>query len=222
MRIDVYSDMVCPFCYLGSRHLELALEEFTGAEAGGPPDVEVVWRSYQLDPHAPAVSEQTTTSMLATKYGISEAEAIANQQQLTEAAASVGLDYHLAGTTVANTHDAHRITTLAREVGGDELAATWVRRVMRAYFTENRQIGDPDVLAALAGEIGLETGRVRTVLAGTEFADQVQTDAERARALGVQGVPFFVIDNRFGVSGAQPPEVLLAALRRATGEDDQR
>lgn len=211
MRIDVFSDMVCPFCYLGSRHLELALEQFDGA-----PEVEIHWRSYQLDPNAPATSDQTAAEMVAEKYGISPEQATASQESLTQAAAAVGLDYQLAGTLVGNTFDAHRLSHLADDLGGPALAGQWVRRVMRAHFTENRPIGDHEVLTDLAAEVGLDPQRSAAVLAGDEYADAVRADAEQASSLGIQGVPFFVFDNRIGVSGAQPPEVLLQALQQAS------
>lgn len=212
MRIDVFSDMVCPFCYLGSRHLELALEQFDGAG-----DVEVAWRSFQLDPTAPVTSDQTGAQMLAEKYGMDAEQVATNHRRLADAGASVGLDLRLGSAPITNTHDAHRLAHLARELGGEDLAGRWVRRVMLAYFTENQTVGDHAVLRELAEEVGLDAQRVAAVLEGEEFTDQVQADIGQAQATGIQGVPFFVIDGRLGVSGAQPPEVLLEALRRASG-----
>lgn len=210
MRIDVFSDMVCPFCYLGKRHLELALQDFEGAD-----QVEVRWRSFELDPDAPATSDQTTTEMIAAKYGVSTEQATSNQDRLAAAGAQVGLDYQFGGTTVANTFDAHRLSHLADSLGGPDLSQRWVDRVMRAYFTEGQKIGDHQVLTELSAEVGLDGERTAQVLASEEFGEQVRADEQRARAWGVRGVPHFVLNGRLAVSGAHPPEALLDALRQA-------
>lgn len=214
MLIDIFSDVVCPFCYLGKRHLELALADFEHRDG-----VIVVWHSFQLDASAPATSEQTTTEMLTTKYGITLEQARANQQRLTESAAAVGLDYRLDGTTVANTFDAHRLIHLAAE---DGRADAMVERLMSGYFTDNERIGDPDTLRRLAAEAGLDPERVSEVLSSQEYGAQVAADQSLARELGVQGVPFFVIDGTLAVSGAQPAQVLRSAIEQGWAAHTER
>lgn len=208
MKIDIWSDVVCPFCWLGKRHLEQALETFPHRE-----QVQIVWRSFQLDPTAPAVSDLTTPQMLASKYGMSLEQAQASQERLERQAASVGLEYHLATTPVTNTFDAHRLLHLAAAEGGDVDAV--MERFMRGYFTENLPVGDHEVLVRLATEAGLHGRRVREVLAGDEFGDAVRADEQQARAYGARGVPFFVLAGAVGVSGAQPVEVFERALQQA-------
>lgn len=207
MKIDIWSDVVCPFCWLGKRHLERALETFPHRD-----EVEVVWHSFQLDPTAPAVSDETTPRMLARKYGISLEQAQANQERLEQQAATVGLEYHLATTPVTNTFDAHRLLHLAAAEGDVDRV---MERFYRGYFTENLAVGDHGVLVRLATEAGLDGSRVREVLAGDEFADAVHADEQQARAYGARGVPFFVLGGVLGVSGAQPVEVFEQALRQA-------
>jgi predicted DsbA family dithiol-disulfide isomerase len=207
VKIDIWSDVVCPFCWLGKRHLEKALEGFTHRE-----QVELVWHSFQLDPTAPAVSAETTPEHLARKYGMTLEQARASQQRLEQQAATVGLEYHLETTLTGNTFDAHRLLHLAAAEGEVD---TVMERFMRGYFTENLAIGDHDVLVRLAVEAGLDEERVRQVLAGDEFARAVRDDAEQARAYGARGVPFFVLGGVLGVSGAQPVELFEQALQQA-------
>ncbi|MGE3621816.1 MAG: DsbA family oxidoreductase [Acidimicrobiia bacterium] len=207
MKIDVWSDLVCPFCYIGKRRLEGALAEFPHRD-----EVEVVWHSFQLDPSAPPVSEEPTAQMVARKYGIPLAQAEQNQRQLEAQAATVGLEYHLDRTRTGNTLDGHRLIHLAAEQG---LADAAHERFMRAYFTEGEPIGDRATLARLADEVGLPADRVRAVLDGDEYAEDVERDQARAHAYGARGVPFFVLADAVGVSGAQPHEVFVQALDQA-------
>jgi predicted DsbA family dithiol-disulfide isomerase len=206
MRIDVWSDIVCPFCYIGKRHLEGALAEF-----GREDEVDVVWHSFQLDPSAPRVSEVSDAELVSRKMGATVAQVEAMQRRLEQQAAAVGLEYHLGHTRSGNTLDAHRLVHLAGQHGRADQAH---ERFMRAYFTEGEAIGDPETLRRLAVEIGLPETRVREVLDGTEFTDAVLADQERARGLGASGVPFFVFAGAVGVSGAQPHDVFLEALER--------
>jgi predicted DsbA family dithiol-disulfide isomerase len=207
MKIDIWSDIVCPFCYIGKRHLEAALERFPHRD-----QVEVVWHSFQLDPTAPAVATEPSSQMLARKYGMPVEQARANQRALEQQAATVGLEYHLETTTTGNTFDIHRVIHLA---GAHGLADAAEERFMRAHFTDNETVSDPEVLVRLATEVGLDEARVRQVLAGEEFADAVRADIEQARAYGASGVPFFVLAEAVGVSGAQPVEVFTRALDQA-------
>ncbi|WP_228387025.1 DsbA family oxidoreductase [Ornithinicoccus halotolerans] len=213
VKIDIWSDVVCPFCYLGKRHLELALQRFEHRD-----EVEVVWHSFELDPHAPAEDERPTSRMLAEKYGMTLEQARANNARLEQQAAQVGLEYHLEQARRGNTFDAHRLLHLAREEGGQgELQ----ERLMRGYFTESLPVGDPATLVRLATEAGLEEGRVRAVLAGDEYAEAVRADEARARDYGATGVPFFVLAGRYGVSGAQPVELFERALAQSWADEQE-
>lgn len=210
MSVDVWSDVVCPWCCIGRAHLETALAQFEHAD-----DVVVTWRSFELDPNAATDQTITINEHLRRKYGISADEVAAMQENVTARAAQAGLEFHLDGTHPTNTFDAHRLLHLAREGGRQDALKG---RLFRAYFTEGERIGDPAVLAALAVEAGLDEAAVADVLATDRFADAVRADEEQARAYGVSGVPFYVIDERYGVAGAQPVEHLLAVLQQAWTE----
>jgi predicted DsbA family dithiol-disulfide isomerase len=207
MQIEIWSDVVCPWCYLGKRRFEKALAEFPHRD-----EVTIVHRSFQLDPSAPTDHTVETATMLATKYGMPPAQVDQVQREMTERAAADGLDYHLDGQRSGNTVDAHRLVHLAAEHGRqDEL----VERLYRAYFTEQRSVFDADSLRAVAVEAGLDPIEVGGVLNGDAYSDAVEADIEQARAYGITGVPFYVIDGRYGVSGAQPVEVFSQALEQA-------
>ena len=174
--------------------------------------MDVEWRSYELDPTTPKRVELSMDEVLARKYGMSTEQAVAANRQMTELAAKVGLEYHLDQVQIGNTFDAHRLIHLA---AGSGKAGELKERLLRAYFTEGQAIGDPAVLAGLAAEVGLDPVRVSAVLDGDEFAAEVRADEARAMELGSTGVPFFVFDERLGIPGAQPPDVLLRLLNRA-------
>lgn len=207
MLVEIWSDVVCPWCYVGKRNLEAALAEFPHAD-----EVTIAWRSFELDPTTPKRVELSMDEVLARKYGMSPEQATDANRRMTELAASVGLDYHLDQVQIGNTFDAHRLLHLAADEG---LGGALKERLLRAYFTEGRAISDPDVLSALAADVGMDGARVADVLAGDEFAAEVRADEARAMELGSTGVPFFVFDERLGVPGAQPPDVLLRLLNRA-------
>ena len=207
MKVEIWSDIVCPWCYIGKRRFEGALARFAHRD-----QVEVVWRSFELDPKAPQVRTGDMVSLLASKYGRSLAQAQAMIDQVTATAAKDGLKYDLAATHGGNTFDAHRVLHLAAEHG---LQGAAKERFLAAYFTEGRSIGDHETLTALATEVGLDATETRRVLESDRFATEVRNDEREAARLGVQGVPFFVMDRKFGVSGAQPVEALLAALDQA-------
>jgi predicted DsbA family dithiol-disulfide isomerase len=202
--IEIWSDVVCPWCYIGKRRFENALERFEHSD-----DVTVTWRSFELDPSAERNPEGSGAERLAAKYGMSVEEATARQQQITQLAAGDGLEYHLDTARGGNTFDAHRLIQLGREAGVQDAVK---ERLMRGYFTEGEPIGDPEALARMAVEAGLAPEAVRAVLAGDAFADAVREDEEQARRMGIQGVPFFVLGRRYGISGAQPADALLEAL----------
>jgi len=206
MEVEVWSDVACPWCYVGKRHLEEALTGFEGAD-----DVQVTWRSFELDPTAPRVRDQDAVTLLAAKYGRSHEEAEAMVQSMRETGAKDGLDLRFDIARSGNTFDAHRLLHLAAAHGIQDAVK---ERFMRAYQTEGEAIGEPDVLQRLAVDAGLPADEVREVLATERFAEEVRADEAQAVEFGIRGVPFFVVDRRVAVSGAQPPEVLLQLLKQ--------
>lgn len=208
MKIEVWADVVCPWCYIGKRRLQSAL-----AERGIADEVEIVHRAFQLDPTA-STTTAPTIDHLAAKYGVSRDEALAMMSNVTEVAAGEGLDYHLDRTMTGNTRNAHRLVLWAQEQ--DPVAAQRLLEAMySAYFEQGRGVFSTDDLVALAAESGLEADAAREMLAGSAYLDQVVEDQVLARTFGANGVPFFVIDRAYGVSGAQPVEVFLNAIDQA-------
>lgn len=205
MQIQVWSDIVCPWCYIGKRRLEAALARFEHRD-----QVEVVWRSFQLDSEAPQAYGTTVNEHLARKYGTSLEQAAAMSERVTQVAADEGLDFRFDIAHSGNTFDAHRLVHFAATQGLQDVTK---ERLMKAYFTEGAAIGDHETLVSLATELGLDEAEVRAVLQGGAYSSEVQADLQQARRLGINGVPFFVIDNQYGVSGAQPAEVLLEVLQ---------
>jgi predicted DsbA family dithiol-disulfide isomerase len=207
MQIEVWSDVVCPWCYIGKRRLETALERFPHRD-----QVEVVWRSFQLDPSIPEGETFPTLPALAAKYGRSVEEMRAMQAHVEEVAAGEGLEYHLADGVSGNTLLAHELLHLAAGQGkGPEMK----ERLLHAHFEEGRSVFDVDSLVPLAAEVGLDEAEVRAALADRRYLPAVREDAATAQALGATGVPFFVVDRRYGAAGAQPAELLLQILERA-------
>jgi len=210
MRIEIWSDVVCPWCYIGKRRLERALEVFPHADS-----VEVVYRSFELDPTAPEVGHESVAEMLGRKYGGGDANGRRMMARVEEIAAEVGLRFDYAHATHSSTVDAHRLLHLALEQGRQpELKEAF----LAAFFTRGESMGDHAVLREVAVGAGLDRARVDEVLAGEEYAGAVQADIDQAHAYGVTGVPFFVVDGRYGVSGAQPTEVFTQLLDRAWSE----
>ena len=207
MKIEIWSDVVCPWCYIGKRRFEAALARFDGRGA-----VEVLWRSFELDPNAPRRQEGSLEEMLANKYGVTPEQAQAMNARVTKLAAQEGLDYHLDQAQRGNTFDAHRLLHLAAAHGRQGEVK---ERLLHAYFTEGRSISEVEALVAIGREAGLPADEVRTMLASDRYAADVRTDEQRAAAFGIRGVPFFVIDEQFGISGAQETDVFLSALEQA-------
>ena len=205
MRVDIWSDLVCPWCYLGKRRFDKALSILS-------PDasIEVVHRSFQLDPSLRMGQSLPVRDMLMRKYRMTEAEVVASQDRLESLAAAEGLEYHLAESRTGNTMDAHRLVHLGHERGIQDLV---IERLYRAHFTENRSLFDSASLTALGAEAGLDD--VEAFLRTRRYEDAVIADHRQAHELGVRGVPFFLIDGRYGVSGAQSTEVFSQALARA-------
>jgi predicted DsbA family dithiol-disulfide isomerase len=209
MLVEIWSDVICPWCYVGKRRFEHALALFDRRD-----DVDVIWRSFELDPNAP--SEPTPLAdRIASKFNVSHAEAVAMNERMTETAAGVGLQFRLDKAISGNTLDAHRVIHLAASQG---LQAEADERIKESYFAEGRPISDRESLTELAASVGLDAGETRAMLESDGFIEEVREDEQTAAAFGINGVPFFVFDRRLGVSGAQPPEVLLGALQEAAGE----
>jgi predicted DsbA family dithiol-disulfide isomerase len=216
LRIDIWSDIVCPWCYVGKRHLEEALARFPHKD-----DIAIVWRAFELDPEAPRVHDgsQSYAERLAKKYGTRPPQAQAMIDRMVDTGARDGIEFRFDRARPGNTFDAHRLLHFAHEHGKqDELK----ERMLHAYMTEGRAIGDRDVLVAVAREAGLDEQEARAVLDSDRYAAEVRHDEAQARELGISGVPFFVVGERFGVSGAQPADVLLGAIERAWTEHHQR
>ena len=210
MRVEIWSDIACPWCYVGKRRFESALRQFEHAG-----DVDVVWRSFELDPNAPRTHAEPQDELLAKKYGMPLERARQMNERMTGEAQKEGLSFHLDRVRVGNTFDAHRLVHLAAAAGK---ADAMKERLMYAYFTDGDAIGDPATLARLAGDVGLDPVQVGETLASNAYAADVRSDEARAHAFGISGVPFFAIDERYGVSGAQTADVLLGALRQAYEE----
>ena len=208
LRVDIWSDIVCPWCYIGKRKFEAALTEL-----GDAVPVDVTYHAYQLDPTAPPGSAQPVPEMYARKFGGPE---VARQmiERVTGIAASVGLEFRLDIAQRANTLLAHRLVWRAAQPGSPVPQAAMKERLMRAYFTEGANVGDPDTLARLAGELGLDEEHTRGWLAGDAGVAEVAADIEQAGEYGITAVPTYVVNGQWAVPGAQEPETFVSALRR--------
>jgi predicted DsbA family dithiol-disulfide isomerase len=204
--VDIWSDIACPWCYIGKRRFEAALAEFEHRD-----EVRVSWRSFELDPDAPHEHEGDRAARLAEKYGMTIEQAHEAGRQITDVAAGEGLDFRFDIARSGNTFDAHRLVHLAAEHG---LQDAMKERLLRAYFTEGELVSDHDTLVRLAVEVGLAEDEVRAMLASERYAEEVRGDELLAGQLGIRAVPTFVVDRRLGTSGAQDPGALLDLLRR--------
>lgn len=207
MQIEVWSDVACPWCYIGKRRLEAALARFDHRD-----EVTVTWRAFELDPSAPAERPGAYVDLLAGKYGTSRQQAQVMIDTMRDTARGEGLDFRFDRSRPGNTFDAHRLIHLAGERGVQDAVK---ERLLAAYLTEGASVADQATLVRLAGEAGLDPREVETVLASGAYAGEVRAEEAEAMELGISGVPFFVIDRRFAVPGAQSPDVLLATLERA-------
>jgi predicted DsbA family dithiol-disulfide isomerase len=206
VEIEIWSDVACPWCYVGKRRFEAALARFEHAD-----DVRVVWRSFELDPEAPAERGGDRAEHLAAKYGMSVEQARQAERQMTETAAGDGLDFRFDIARAGNTFDAHRVVHLADKHGlGDAMK----ERLLLAYFSQGELVSDHETLHRLAVEVGVPADEVAEVLATNGYADEVREDERTARGLGISAVPTFVVDRALGASGAQPPDALLGLLRQ--------
>jgi predicted DsbA family dithiol-disulfide isomerase len=206
VKVEIWSDIACPWCYIGKRRFEAALARFEHAD-----EVEVVWRSFELDPSAPLERTGDRAERLARKYGMTVARAREIGQQMTQTGAADGIEFHFDSVRSGNTFDGHRLVHLAGEHG---LAGATKERLLRANFSEGKVVGDAETLAELGAEVGLDAGEIRAALAGERYADDVRDDEHTAARLGITAVPTFVVDRTLGTSGAHPPEILLELLRQ--------
>jgi predicted DsbA family dithiol-disulfide isomerase len=211
MQVEIWSDIGCPWCYIGRRRFEKALAQFEHAAA-----VEVTWRSFELDPNAPRENAGSINDLLMHKYRLSRQQVESMQAQVTLLAVQEGLEFRMDLVQPVNTFDAHRLLHLAASHG---LQSEMKERLQRAYFSEGRQVSDHETLVLLAVETGLDAAETRRVLEDPNaYAGEVRADLRKARLLGINGVPFFVLAGKYGVSGAQPTQLLLDALNNAWEE----
>ncbi|MEB1807053.1 MAG: DsbA family oxidoreductase [Bacillaceae bacterium] len=214
MKIEVWSDYVCPFCYIGKRHLESALDNFSHRD-----EVEVKFKSYELDPHASRDTNESMYEILSKKYGMSVEEAKKMTDGVAAQAKTVGLDFDFDQMIRTNTLDAHRLAKFAESKGKDKEVA---EDLLKAYFIEAKHIGDHTTLKELAINAGLDVNEVKEVLNSNAFEDEVRADEAKAKNIGVQGVPFFVINDKYAISGAQPTETFLNALQKVWEEENKK
>lgn len=213
MKIEIWSDLVCPFCYIGKRKLENALEVFSARE-----HVEIVWRSFQLDPGMEYISGQSVHEYLGKRKGGTTADGKRMNNQMAAMAKEVGLEFDFDNAIITNTFHAHRLLHLAKEKG---LQTSMKERLFKAYYTEGKNIGDFGTLTQLAAEIGLNPTEVAQVLQTASFAAEVRADQYDAQQLGANGVPFLVFNNKYAVSGAQPTEVFARLLQEVWNDENQ-
>lgn len=210
LKIEIWSDVMCPFCYIGKRRIEQALADFPHNES-----VEIEWKSYQLDPEAPKNSPLDSYDYLANRYGKDRTWSIETHNQVTEQAKLDGLEYRFDRSVVANSFDAHRLSHFAKSKGkGNELEEL----IFKAYFTDGKNVSDLEMLVELGKSVGLDENELRTVLESDQYSDEVKIDIHEANQIGVRGVPFFVFDSKYAVSGAQPREAFDQTLAKAWEE----
>ena len=207
MQVEIWSDIICPFCYIGKRKFEAALEKFPKKN-----EVEIIWKSYQLDPTIKAQPDKDIYTYLAEAKGQSLDWSVKMHENVVNMAKSVGLEYNFDKAVIANSFDAHRLIQFAKKHGlGDAIE----EKLFKAYFTEGKNFADHEILAQLGEEIGLNREEILKLLSGDSLADNVRLDIEEGMRLGLRGVPFFVFNRKVGVAGAQDSEIFLQALNEA-------
>jgi predicted DsbA family dithiol-disulfide isomerase len=210
MQVEIWSDVICPWCYIGKRRFEMALANFAQKES-----VTVIWRSFELDPKSPQQYPVSLEEMLARKYNVSLQEAASMNARVSGLAQEIGLNYQLSKARPGNTFDAHR---LLHFVTSRQLGDKATERIMQAYFSESLAIGDRAALAKLATEFGIDESETLAMLESDAYSSEVREDEARAAKYGISGVPFFVINEKVGISGAQPVETFAQALEQAAAE----
>ena len=211
MKVEIWSDIFCPFCYIGKRKFELALKEFDKKE-----EVEVRYRSFELNPNAAKSYDKNIHEIIASKYGISYEEAKLNNDNIVKQAKDLGLEYNFDNLVVTNSFDAHRMIHFADKYGKME---EMTEALFKAYFTDSKNVSDIDTLANLVSSIGLDKDEAISVLNSNDYKDSVRNDEEMARNYGISSVPFFIFNDKFSVSGAQPTEIFLMALNKAMEDE---
>lgn len=210
MKVEVWSDIMCPFCYIGKRNYEAGLKQFTDSN-----NIEIVWKSFQLDPNIPNEVSENVYQYLADRKGMSYEQSVQMHESVVATAKKAGLDYNFDKAVIANSFNAHRMIQLAKTKGLGDAAE---ERLFYAYFTEGKNFGSSEVLIELGKDIGLTEAEVKTALTDDTYAYKVRQDVEEAQQLGVRGVPFFVFDRKYAISGAQPPEAFLETLEKSFSE----
>jgi predicted DsbA family dithiol-disulfide isomerase len=206
MKVEIWSDIVCPFCYIGKRKFEKALETFDAKE-----QVEIEWRSFQLDPEMDNVEGKSIHAYLAERKGCSLEEATQMNETMANMAKEVGLEYNFDNAIINNTLNAHRVIHFAKTKG---LQSEMKERLFHAYYTEGKDIADVLTLAQLANELGLDSNEIKAMLSTDTFVNEVQLDQYYAQQVGARGVPFFVFNNKYAVSGAQPTGVFKEVIEK--------
>jgi protein disulfide-isomerase len=211
MKIEIWSDIMCPFCYIGKRHFELALKELDFED-----ELEIEWKSFQLDPTIPKMENHVNAyQYLADAKGISVEESKAMHDNVVASAKSVGLTYNFDKAIVANSFDAHRLIQFAKTIGKGDLAE---EALFQAYFTDGIDMANIDSLKVIGLKIGLADSDLNRILHSDEYSYDVSQDIQEGQNLGLRGVPFFVIDRKFGISGAQPVEIFVETLKKAKSD----
>ncbi|MFE4835029.1 DsbA family oxidoreductase [Arthrobacter sp. NPDC056691] len=210
MKIEIWSDVACPWCYIGKRRFETALAEFPHRD-----QVEVQWRSYQLDPGVPEHYDGTELDYLSKRKGMAASQVTQMFEQVAAQAKGEGLNYRFDAVVVANSFTAHRLIHLAAAHGKQDAAK---ERLLSDHFEHGKDIGSPDYLTSVGSDLGLDAGDVAELFSSDKYADDVRNDFAEARALGISGVPFFVIDRKYGLSGARPAASFTMALEQAWQE----
>jgi protein disulfide-isomerase len=207
LKIEIWSDVMCPFCYIGKRKIENAINDFPNKEK-----VEIEWKSFQLDPTTKSQPGKSTYDYLAEKYGRDRQWSLEMHENVTNQAKAEGLEYNFDTAIIANSFDAHRLSHLAKKYGkGNELEEL----IFKAYFTEGKDVSEIETLVNLGKNVGLDEIEIRNMLASKQFKEAVQNDIIEAQQIGVRGVPFFVLDRKYAISGAQSEEVFSETLEKA-------
>ncbi len=210
MKVEIWSDVMCPFCYIGKRNFETALEQFADKQ-----HIEVIWKSYQLDPSIPEVAKESYAEYLVIRKGMSKEQVEGTLANVTNSAKQVGLEYNFDKSVMVNSLSAHKLLQFAKTKNlGNEAEEV----LFRAFFTDGKNIADLATLTELGKEIGLEESEIQTAFTDEKYAALVNADIQEARQIGVQGVPFFVLDRKYAVSGAQPAQAFTQNLEKAFAE----
>ncbi|WP_353856494.1 DsbA family oxidoreductase [Bacillus sp. Bos-x628] len=210
MKVQIWSDVACPFCYIGKKQLEAALEQFPQRD-----QVEVEFKSFELDPHAPKQVDYDVHDMLVKKYGMSRSQAIAMNEQVKQVGKEKGVDFQFDPIILTNTFDAHRFVQYASKAGKGDIV---MGELFKAYFTDGKHVGDHKILLDIAKKVGLDQGELQKVLDGQEYAEDVRSDETEAKELGISAVPFFLINDKYSVAGAQSSDTFLRTLETAWNE----